>query len=116
MAISVYPGVQPYSGPDINSWIIRASSVINGNLNGQTNNTGDVTLNTSTATTTVVLAKGRLGPNTVILFQPLTSNAALEVAAGTMWVSSRDVLNNKFMITNASNTQNDRSFKFVLIG
>lgn len=116
MTISVYPGLPPYSGADIKDWLLRATPVLNGVLNGKTNNTGDVTLNTSTSTTTVVTARGRLGPNTVILFQPLTSHAAVEVSTGTMFVSTIDADNNKFMITNAVNAQADRTFKFVLVG
>lgn len=111
-----YPGVPPYNGANVADWLRHARNTINGCLNGKTNNTSTVTLNTSTATTTVVLAEGRLGPNTVILFEPTTANAAAEIGAGTMWVSTKDPLNNRFLITNASNTQNDRTFNFVLIG
>jgi hypothetical protein len=116
MTISVYPGLPPYNGSDVKDWLLRATTVINSTLNGKTNNTGDVTLNTSTSTTTVVMAKGRLGPNTVILFQPLTENAAIEVSTATMWVSTIDATNSKFMITNAVNNKNDRTFKYVLVG
>ncbi len=113
---SLYPGVTPYNGVNLQDWVLHARNTINGCLNGKTNNTGAVTLATSTATTTVVLAKGRLGPNTVILFEPTTANAAAEIGAGTMWVSTKDSLNNKFMITNASNAQADRIFNFILVG
>lgn len=116
MTISIYPGVPPYNGVNINDWTIHARNTINGCLNGKTNNTGNVTLNTSTATTTVVLAKGRLGPNSIILFEPTTANAAAEIGAGTMFVSTKDTVNNKFLITNASNLQNDRTFNFIIVG
>lgn len=111
-----YPGVPPFNGEDINDWVFHARLTINGCLNGKTNNTSSVTLQTSTATTVVTLAKGRLGPNTVILFEPTTAHAAAEIGNGTMWVSSKDVANGVFRITNASNTQNDRTFNFILVG
>lgn len=111
-----FPGVPPYNGININDWTIRARNAINGLLLGKSNNTGTVTLTTSTSSTTVVLAKGRLGPNTVILFQPTTANAAIEVSTATMWVSTMDPLNNRFILTNAVNNKNDRTFNFVLIG
>lgn len=116
MANPTYPGVPPYNGINMNDWSIHARNTMNGLLLGKSNNTGSVTLNTSTSSTTVVLAKGRLGPNTVILFEPTTANAANEIATATMWVSTKDPLNNKFILTNAVNTQNDRTFNFVLIG
>ena len=111
-----YPGVPPYNGANIPDWLRHARNTINGNLNGKTNNTSTVTLTTSVASTTVVLASGRLGPNTVILFEPTTANAATELYGATMWVSTKDPLNNKFILTNANNTNNDRTFNFVLIG
>lgn len=114
--MSTFRGVPPYNGVNQNDWLLNATKVVNGLLNGKSNNTGTVTLNTSTATTTVVLAQGRLGIDTVILFEPTTANAATEIALGTMWVSTKDPLNNKFLITNAVNTQNDRTFNFILVG
>lgn len=114
--MSTYDGLPPYDGRNVNSWMLRLQASFNAMLNGKTNNVDSVTLNTSTATTTVVLAKGRLGPDTYINFMPLTQNAASELAAGTMWVSTIDSLNNKFHITNASNMQADRTFRFILVG
>lgn len=111
-----FPGVPPYNGININDWTIHARNTINGNLNGKTNNTDVVTLNTSTSSTTVVLATGRLGPDTVILFEPTTANAVVEISTATMWVSTKDPLNNKFIITNAVNNKNDRTFNFILVG
>jgi hypothetical protein len=116
MRAPAYLGIPPYNGVNVRDWAIYVRNVVNGCLEGKTNNTGSVTLSTSTSSTTVVLARGRLGPNTVILFQPTTSNAAIEVSTATMWVSTMDSLNNKFVLTNAINNQNDRTFNFVLIG
>lgn len=114
--MSLFDGVPPYNGVDTNDWILRARTVINGVLNGKSNNTGNFTLVTSTVSTTVTLAKGRLGPDTVVLYMPTTLHAAAEIGNGTMFVSSRDVASNTFTLTNASNTQNDRSFAFILVG
>lgn len=116
MAAAKFPGVPPFNGEDVNDWIFHARLTINNTLNGRTNNVGSVTLITSTVSTTVVLAEGRLGPATVILFEPTTANAAAEIGNGTMWVSTKDPLNNKFILTTASNAQADRIFNFVLIG
>lgn len=114
--MSEFNGVPPYNGIDLDDWLKRARLVVNGSLNGKTNNTGSFTLATSTVSTTVVLALGRLGPDTVILPMPLTANAAAEIGAGTMWVSSRNVATGKFVLTHASNTQADRTFNFIMVG
>lgn len=111
-----FPGVPPFNGEDVNDWIFHSRLTLNGCLNGKTNNTGRVTLNTGTSSTTVVLAQGRLGPNTVILFEPTTANAALAISTATMWVSTKDPATNKFIITNAVNNQSDRTFNFILVG
>lgn len=111
-----FPGVPPYNDVNQKDWLLHARNTINGVLNGKSNNIGTVTLNTSTATTTVVLAIGRLGVDTAILFEPTTLNAAGEVGAGTMFVSTKDPETGKFNITHASNTENDRTFNFILVG
>lgn len=111
-----FPGVPPYNRVDITDWAIYATNTINNSLNGKTNNVGNVTLHTSTVSTTVTLAHGRLGIDTVILFEPTTANAAGEMAAGTMWVSTKNPATGKFVITHASGASVDRSFNFILVG
>ena len=93
--------------------VIRVGKLM---MQGKTNNTGSATLTANAATTTVTLAAGQLGQDTVILFMPTTANAATEYGAGTFYVSSRNVANNTFTITHVNNAQNDRTFKYVLIG
>ncbi len=111
-----FPGVPPYNDVNLKDWLLHARNTINGCLNGRSNNTGEVTLITSTATTTVEIAVGRLGADSVILFEPTTLNAAGEVGAGTMFVSTKDPSTGKFHITHASNTENDRTFNFIIVG
>lgn len=94
----------------------KVISVVNGVINGKTNNTGEITLGASTATTSVSLASGRIGEDTQVHFMATTSNAASELAGGSMFVSSRDVANNLFRVTHANNAQTDRIFKFILVG
>lgn len=88
--------------------------VLAGVMQGKTNNTDDLTLSTGSTTTTVTLAQGRLGVDTVILFMPTTANAA--AASSAMYVSSRNVENGTFTVTHASSLQTDRAFRYVLIG
>jgi LDH2 family malate/lactate/ureidoglycolate dehydrogenase len=106
----------PEFEPNTNNWLRKIVRVINGIMQGKTNNTGSVTLTANSATTTVTETGGRIGQNTLILFMPTTAHAATEFGAGTMYVSARSVANNTFTITHVNNAQNDRTFNYVLIG
>ena len=63
------------------------AEVVNGIMNGKTNNTGTVTLGTSVTSTT--LNDARIGADSVILFMPTNANAATIFAGGSLYVSSR---------------------------
>lgn len=101
---------------DTNDWVRRVARVVNSLLLGKSNNVHSVTLTANASSTTVTLAAGLLGKDTVVLFTPVTSNAAAEIGNGTMYQASRDVLNNQFTISHANNAQTDRTFSYVLIG
>lgn len=79
---------------------------------GKTNNTGSVTLTANTTTTTVTLAKGQIGKDTVITLAPTTANAKAE---GIPYYSV-NVTNNSFTITHANNAQTDRTYGYILVG
>lgn len=91
-------------------------------MNGRTNNTGTVTLASGVTTTVVTLPSSRLGQSTVINFMPTSPQAAIELAAGTMYVSSRSVQSgatqySTFTITHSSAAAIPiRSFDFTLTG
>ena len=53
----------------------EVSEVVNNLVEGKSNNTGEFTLNTGNATTTIIFDE-RIGNNSVILFAPLTLSAA----------------------------------------
>jgi hypothetical protein len=89
--------------------IIQTINQINlGNLN----NAATVTLTANAATTTVT--NSRVSGNSFISFMPTTANAATELAAGTMRVSSRN--KGEFVITHANNAQTDRTFSYIHVG
>lgn len=79
---------------------------------GHLGNTGNVTLGTGTAATAVT--DFRASPFSVVGFMPTTANAAAELAAGTMWVSSRSA--EGFTITHANTTTADRAFAYSILG
>lgn len=81
-------------------------------LRGQSENAGSVTLTANAASTVVNHATATSDCH--IAFTPLTSNAAVELAGGTMYVSSRGT--QTFTITHDNNAQTDRDFTFEVIG
>ena len=87
------------------------AEVVNGIMNGKTNNTGAVTLRQSEVTT--VITDERIGYNSVILFMPTTSQAADEMAHGHMYVSSRG----KGTATISHGNHNSvMTFAYVIVG
>lgn len=90
----------------------EVASVVNQIIRGGSNANGTVTLTPGAATT--VVDKVGMGDQATILFSPMTANAALEQAAGTMFVSA--IGPETFTITHANNAQADRTFRYLAIG
>ena len=89
----------------------RLAEVVNGAMLGKTNTTGSLTLTASQATTT--LTDTRLTATSVIMFMPITANAAAEIGAGGMYVSAQ--ANGSATVTHANNAQADRDFRYAFI-
>lgn len=115
MANSEFPDVQDYSEnyPILLRSVVR---VIRNIMQGKTNNAYTVTLTANSATTSVTIAHGDIGPLSTILFMPTTANAATEFGAGAMYVSAINALTDSFTITHANNAQTDRIFRYVIVG
>lgn len=79
---------------------------------GHLGNIGEVTVGTGAAATSVT--DFRVGPNSFIGLMPTTANAAAELAAGTLYVSSRSA--EGFTITHANTTTADRAFVYCVLG
>lgn len=87
------------------------AEVVNNIMNGKTNNTGTISLNQGATSTTI--NDRRIGPDSVILFMPLNSNAADELAHGHMYISARDQAT--ATITHG-NHMSEMLFAYVVIG
>ena len=74
----------------------------------------NVTL-TANATSTVINDQ-RLAPQSVVIFDPLTANAAAELAAGTLYAAEANRGVTTWTITHANNAQTDREFHIAIIG
>jgi len=87
------------------------SEVTNNILNGKTNNTGTVTLNVSSATTTTI-SDERIGFNSVILLMPTTANAASSLT--NVYVSART--QGTATLTHSANTNTDKTYSYIIVG
>ena len=96
------------------SMLRKISKAGKGAVQGKTNNTGTFTLTANSATTTLTLAAGRLGINTVVLWQPTSANAA--GATSGLYESARNVANNTITLTHANTATTDRAFNYILVG
>lgn len=90
----------------------HAQTVVRNLVNGKVNSLGTVTLDASSATTT--LSDPRIGPDSWIGFMPTTANAAAELGAGTLYVSSRG--DGTATLAHANNAQSDRTYRYVVLG
>jgi hypothetical protein len=75
----------------------------------------DVVTLTAGATITTV-TDPTVTPDTVILFDPLTANAAAELYAGTMYVLPVNRFLGSFVITHLNAGTTDRAFRWIAAG
>jgi hypothetical protein len=73
-----------------------------------------LTLTANVAETTLNF-KG-LSPQSVVIFDPKTANAAAELYGGTMYVLAADRGNDAWDVTHANNAQTDRTFQVAVLG
>ena len=103
-----YRGI-PSSGGDLRD----VASILNNVLKGKLNCVGDLTLNTGTSSTSVTDIN--CGADSFIYFMPTTSAAAVELATGNVYVSSRDT--QTFTVEHGtSGTASSRTFVYLVIG
>jgi len=101
----MYRRLPPFGGDE------RAvAEIVNGIMDGKTNNTGTVTLAQSSTTTT--LTDARIGIDSVILFTPTSSNSASEMAH--LFISAQT--NGSATITHRNTGHADLTFQYIIVG
>lgn len=100
--------------PSSDPVVRRLHEVVQQMRRGKMECVAEVTL-TANAATTVLNFKG-LSPQSVVIFDPKTANAAAELYGGTMYVLTANRGNNAWTITHANNAQVDRVFQAAVIG
>ena len=95
---------------------MQLAQAIHNILNGKLYCSGSITLTANQAST--VVTDRRIGNDSVILFMPITANAATELYGATMYVTAANIdpINRQFTITHANNAQTDRNFRYIIIG
>lgn len=86
------------------------AEIVNGIMNGKTNNTGVVILNSGSTSTT--LTDARIGAESVIIMTPMTENAAKEF--GTCYISART--NGSATITHQNTGHADLNYTYIIVG
>jgi hypothetical protein len=86
------------------------AEIVNGIMNGKTNNTGRITLTQSSTTTT--LTDSRIGVDSVILFTPLSDHAATEMAH--LYISAQT--NGSATITHRNTGHSNLNFQYIVVG
>lgn len=101
-------------------WCIHAARAINSAMRGKINALYEVggsrtfALTANAATSTI--SDERIHPDCVLLFVPLTANAAAELYGATMYVLTANYGVGSATITHANNAQADREFRVVILG
>jgi hypothetical protein len=101
---------------DLDSWIRQAAICFKQLGQGKIETTGQFTLSTGTAATVINLSSGILGQNSILLYNPVTSQASTEVANGTIFTGTKDVANKTVTINHASSATTNRTFDYVILG
>lgn len=115
--MSYLPPAERPANSDVGSLIRHAADLARGVrllFQGKTNNTGEVTLMAGAASTT--LTDPRLAVGSFLAFDPMTANAASELAAGTLYVLQANRNNLTWTITHANAATTDRTFRYVIVG
>ena len=86
------------------------AEIVNGIMDGKTNNTGTITLNSGGTSTT--LTDARIGPESVIIMTPMTENAAKEF--GTCYVSART--NGSATLSHQNTGHADLDYTYIIVG
>jgi len=88
----------------------EVSEIVNNLVEGKSNNTGEITLAASGATSTTI-SDERIGFNSVVLLMPTTANAVSVIAS--TYVSS--TVKGSAVITHSANTLTDKTYRYLIV-
>ena len=88
----------------------EVSEIVNNLVEGKSNNTGEITLAASSATTTTI-SDERIGFNSIVLLMPTTANAVSVITS--TYVSS--TVKGSAVITHLANTEIDKTYRYLIV-
>lgn len=99
---------------EVSAYLRRMWESLQATRRGKVECMAELTLTASAASTT--LSDIRISKYSALIFDPLTANAAAELAAGTLYVTTANRSDGTATVTHANNAQTDRSFRVLIIG
>jgi|GEM_PF-983154 len=99
---------------DLTSWLRTFYDSYSATRRGKFDCTAEITLTANAATSTLI--DHRLSPQSAVIFDPRTANAAAELYGGTMYVLTANRGDGSWTITHANNAQADRTFTVLILG
>jgi hypothetical protein len=105
----MFPTV-PHGIPDVQRNLRLLAESINGVLVGRTNNTGEITISRGATTTT--LTDPRLSVFSVVVFSPMTANAAANIP----YALEANRSNGEWTLTHTAIEQDNQTFSYAIIG
>lgn len=109
--------VRPFlhlSPPPLDSNVRRLWEVLAQVRRGKIDALSEFTLTANVATS--VLNFRGLSPQSVVVFDPKTANAATEIHGGTMYVLTANRGADQWTVTHANNAHTDRTFQVLVMG
>ena len=85
------------------------AEVVNGIMDGKTNNTGKVTLATGLMVSTTTITDARIGAGSVILLSPTASTVGINYHISSTTAGSA-------VITHTANVASGRTFNYIVVG
>ena len=99
---------------DVAAYLRRMWESLQNTRRGKLECVTEMTFTASAATTNLV--DPRLSPQSVVLFDPLTANAAANAAGANMYVLEADRGNGVWTVTHPNQVTTDRKFRVLIIG
>jgi hypothetical protein len=104
------PALAGIEDPSVYELVVKIQEIMAGKLN----NVGSMTLTANATTTTLI--DPNIGPNSLILFDPLTSNGKVAFNSDLFFVNARGATKGQATVNHASSANTDQTFNYGIFG
>lgn len=126
MSFKGFPNVPDHPGPthleNFRTFLIMLAAASNGHNRGKMNfavdqaGDGSLTVTLTAGATSTIITDARLSYYSAAVFDPMTANAAAELAAGTLYVTQTNRMNGAWTLTHANAGSTDRTYRMAILG